>query len=353
MKIHVSRRGRKIGVPPGTLIHIGRDITSDIVITRCCYDDTGYTEEKYDSIESIFQGKNDLAQEWINFDGIHDVKMIEKIGSHYGIDTLILEDIVNSNQRAKIEDYGEYIYLVLKMLTVNSKTGEIETEQVSIVFNSKIIFTFQEKQGDDFEPLRERIRKNGKIRKMGTDYLAYSVIDYIADNYFVVLEKIGERIERIENEVLTSPDDSTLKKIHELKRDTLMIKKFVWPLRDVLGQMIRPESDFIHDAILFNLRDAYDHTVEVIDTVDAYREFMSGLLEIYLSGTNNKMNEVMKVLTLISTIFIPLTFIAGVYGMNFKRIPETEWYNGYFIILGFMLVLVIFMMIFFKKKKWI
>lgn len=353
MKIHVSRRGRKIGAPPGTLIHIGREVTSDIVITRCCYDESGYTEENYTSVEKFFHDKNNFALEWINFDGIHDVRMIESIGAHYGIDNLILEDIVNSNQRAKIEDYGEYVYLVLKMLTVNVKTGEIETEQVSIVFNSKIVFTFQEKQGDDFEPLRERIRKNGRVRKMGTDYLAYCVIDLIADNYFVVLERIGERIERIEHEVLTSPDQATLKKIHELKRDILMIKKFVWPLRDVLGQMIRPENDYIHDSIVFNLRDAYDHTVEVMDTVEAYREFMSGLLDIYLSGASNKLNEVMKVLTLISTIFIPLTFIAGVYGMNFKYIPETEWHHGYFIILGVMFVIAIIMLVFFRKKRWI
>ena len=353
MKIHVSRRSKKTGAPPGTLIHIGREIFSDVVITKCCYDETGYVEEKNITLGNLFAGKNDLAVEWINFDGIHDVKMIEQIGSHYGIDNLILEDIVNSNQRAKIEDYGDYIYIVLKMLTINSKTGEIETEQVSIVFNSKIVFSFQEKQGDDFEPLRDRIRKKGKMRKMGTDYLTYSIIDYVADNYFIVLEKIGDRIEKIEEEVLTSPDDHTLRKIHELKRDTLMIKKNVWPLRDVLGLMIRPENDFIQESIVFNLRDAYDHTVEVIDTVDAYRDFMSGLLDVYLSGISNKMNQVMKVLTLISTIFMPLTFIAGVYGMNFERIPETKWYNGYFYILGFMLLVVVLMFVIFKKKKWI
>jgi len=353
MKIHVSRRSKKSGAPPGTLIHIGRDITSEVKITRCCYDESSYVEEKNVTLDKLFESKNDLAVEWINFDGIHDVKMIEKIGSFYGIDTLILEDIVNSNQRAKIEDYGDYVYLVLKMLTISSKTGEIETEQISIVFNSKIVFSFQEKQEDDFESLRDRISKKGKIRKMGTDYLTYSLIDYIADNYFIVLEKIGDRIEKIEDEVLTSPDSYTLKKIHELKRDTLMIKKSVWPLRDVLGLMIRPENDFIQDSIVFNLRDAYDHTIEVIDTVEAYRDFMSGLLDIYLSGTSNRMNEIMKVLTLISTIFMPLTFIAGVYGMNFKRMPETEWYNGYFIILGFMAVVVLIMFIIFKKKKWI
>jgi len=352
MRIHVSRRSKKTGAPPGTLIHIGREIAADVVITRCCYDESSYAEERNVTLDNLFTAKNELSVEWINFDGIHDVKMIEQIGNHYGIDTLILEDIVNSNQRAKIEDYGDYVYIVIKMLTIN-KTGDIETEQVSIVFNSRIIFSFQEKQGDDFEPLRDRIRKNGKIRKMGTDYLTYSIIDYIADNYFIVLERIGDRIENIEDEVLTTPDQTTLKKIHELKRDTLMIKKSVWPLRDVLGLMIRAENDFIQDSIVYNLRDAYDHIIEVIDTVEAYRDFLTGLLDIYLSGISNKMNEVMKVLTLISTIFMPLTFIAGVYGMNFVRIPETKWYNGYFYILGVMAAIVLGMFIFFKKKKWI
>ncbi len=353
MKIHVSRRSKKSGAPPGTLIHIGRDAAFDVVITRCCYDETTFVEDKNITLDKLFEAENDLAVEWINFDGIHDVKMIEQIGSHFGIDTLILEDIVNSNQRPKIEDYGDYIYIVLKLLTYNMKSGEIESEQVSIVFNSRIVFSFQEKQGDDFEPLRERIRKKGKIRKMGTDYLTYSIIDYIADNYFVVLEKIGDKIEKIEYEVLSDPDNNTLRRIHELKRDTLMIKKSVWPLRDVLGLMIRPENEFIKDTIVFNLRDAYDHTIEVIDTVEAYRDFMTGLLDIYLSGTSNRMNEIMKVLTLISTIFIPLTFIAGVYGMNFKRMPETEWYNGYYYILGFMVFVVLIMFVFFKKKKWL
>lgn len=353
MKIQVSRRSKKSGAPPGTLIHIGRELTSDVVITRCCYNEDSYVEEKGITLDKLFSSENNLSVEWINFDGIHDVKMIEKIGTHYGIDPLILEDIVNSNQRAKIEDYGDYIYIVLKMLTFNNSTDEIEVEQVSIVFNSRIIFSFQEKQGDDFEPLRDRIRKKGKIRRMGTDYLTYSIIDCVADNYFIVLEKIGDKIEKIEKEVLSSPDNSTLRKIHELKRDTLMIKKSVWPLRDVLGLMIRPENDFIQDSIVFNLRDAYDHTIEVIDTVEAYRDFMSGLLDIYLSGTSNRMNEIMKVLTLISTVFIPLTFIAGVYGMNFKYMPGIEAENGYYLILGLMILIILIMFVFFKKKKWL
>lgn len=352
MRIHVGRRGRKLGAPPGTLIHIGRESTDDVVITRCCYDESTYNEERDITLDKLFSSEPRLAVQWVNFDGVHDIKMIEQIGTHYNIDTLVLEDIVNTSQRAKIEDYGDYIYLVLKMLTCNSKSGEIESEQVSIVFNSRMVFTFQEKQGDDFGPLRDRIRKKGRIRRMGTDYLAYSILDYIADNYFIVLEKTGDRIEKIEDEVLTSPDENTLRKIHELKRDILMIKKAVWPLRDVLALMIRPENDFIQESITFYLRDAYDHIIEIMDTIEAYRDFMAGLLDIYLSGISKRTNEIMKVLALISTVFLPLTFIAGVYGMNFRYMPGLEHNAGFFIIIGLMLSVVIFMFIVFKKRKW-
>jgi magnesium transporter len=352
MKIHVSRRGKKLGAPPGTLIHIGRERSEDIVITSCCYDENTYNEEKKITLEKLFSLKPRLAVQWINFDGIHDVEMIERIGSNYSIDTLVLEDVVNTNQRAKIDDYGDYIYLVLKLLTCNSKSGEIESEQVSIVFDSKMVFTFQEKQGDDFEPLRDRIRKKGKIRKMGTDYLVYSILDYITDNYFIVLEKTGDRIEKIEDEVLSSPDRDTLRKIHELKRDILMIKKTVWPLRDVLAFMIRPENDLIHESISFYLRDAYDHVIEIMDTVEAYRDFMAGLLDIYLSGLGKRTNEIMKVLALISTVFLPLTFIAGVYGMNFRYMPGLENNAGFYMIISLMMTIVIFMFIIFKIRKW-
>lgn len=352
MRIHVSRRGRKLGAPPGTLIHIGRASTQNIVITRCCYDENSYHEEKDITPDRLLTSETCLKVEWINLDGIHDIKMIERIGSHYGIDTLVLEDIVNTGQRAKIEDYGDYVYLVLKLLTCNSRNDEIENEQVSVVFNTKRIFTFQEKEGDDFEPLRDRIRKKGKIRKMGTDYLAYSILDYVADNYFVILERTGDRIEKIEDEVLTSPDRNTLRKIHELKRDILMIKKTVWPLRDVLALMIRPENDLIQDSMTFYLRDAYDHIIEIMDTVEAYREFMSGLLDIYLSGLGKRTNEIMKVLALISTVFLPLTFIAGVYGMNFRYMPGLENKAGFIMIIGLMTMIVIFMFLIFKKRRW-
>jgi magnesium transporter len=219
MKIQVSRRGVKTGAPPGTLMHIGRDRTNGIIITRCIYDENNFFEEKNITPDKLFTSKDEGSIEWVNFDGIHDVKLIEEIGRHYSIDMLVLEDIVNATQRPKIEDYNDYIHVVLKMLTYNNLTSEIESEQVSFVFNSRIVLTFQEKNTDDFDTVRDRIRKKGKIRRMGTDYLVYSLLDYIIDNYFLVLEKTGEKIELLEDEVFASSSRETIKKIHELKRE--------------------------------------------------------------------------------------------------------------------------------------
>lgn len=353
MKIQVSRRGIKTGAPPGTLMHIGRDRTNGIIITRCVYDENNYSEEKDIPLHDLFAGRKEGSVEWINFDGIHDVKVIEEIGNHYSIDMLVLEDIVNSTQRPKIEDYTDYVHIVLKMLTCNSRTNEIESEQVSFVFNSKMVLSFQEKNTDDFETVRDRIRKNGKIRRMGTDYLVYSLLDYIIDNYFLVLEKTGEKIELLEDEVLTSSSKDTIKKIHELKREIIAIKKLVWPMRDILGILIKPENEFINESLIMYLRDAYDHIMEIIETIEAYKDFMAGLHDIYLSNISQRMNEIMKVLTLISTIFIPLTFLAGLYGMNFKNMPELELRYGYYVLLFIMLVLALGMIKYYRKKKWL
>jgi len=352
MKIQVSRRGIKTGAPPGTLMHIGRDRANGIIITRCMYDENNFFEEKNITPDILFTSKDEGNIEWVNFDGIHDVKLIEEIGRHYSIDMLVLEDIVNATQRPKIEDYNDYIHIVLKMLTYNNLTSEIESEQVSFVFNSRIVLTFQEKNTDDFDTIRDRIRKKGKIRRMGTDYLVYSLLDYIIDNYFLVLEKTGEKIELLEDEVFTSSSRETIKKIHELKREIIAIKKMIWPIRDILGIMIKPENEFINESLIMYIRDAYDHIIEIIETIEAYRDFLAGLHDIYLSSISQRMNEVMKVLTLISTIFIPLTFIVGIYGMNFRNMPELDMKNGYYSVLFIMLFLALAMIKYYKKKKW-
>lgn len=353
MKIPVRKIGKKAGTPPGTILHLGEHKTGRVKITRVSYDEQNYSEEEDISIDELFTPRPGFDVEWVNFDGIHDVEMVERIGSHYGINMLVLEDIVNSSQRPKFEDYDDYVYIVLRMLKHDEAKNETGSEQVSIILNHDKVLTFQEKESDDFESIRDRIRKKkGKIHRSGPDFLCYSIIDFIIDNYFIVLEKIGERIDILEEDVLGDTGEQTIQKLHSLKRDTLAIRKSLWPIRDILGFMLKPDNAMITDSTRLFLRDAYDHTVEAIETLEVYRDFISGLLDINLSRMSNRMNEIVKVLTLISTIFIPLTFIAGVYGMNFRVIPGLEWRFGYYSIMLLMLVIAGMMLFYFRKKKW-
>jgi len=260
-------------------------------------------------------------------DGIHQLDNIEKIGEHFKIHPLVLEDIMNTGQRPKMEDFNDYLFIVLKMLSYDEEENETKTEQVSLILSSKFVISFQESEGDVFDPVRERIRSDrGRIRKMGVDYLAYSLIDAIVDNYFMVLEKIGEKIEDIEDELVKNPTPEVLHTIHRLKRELIFLRKSVWPLREVISRLERWESPLIDKSIDIYLRDVYDHTIQVIDALETFRDMLSGMLDIYLSSLSNRMNEVMKVLTIIATIFIPLTLISSIYEMNFKYMPELDWF---------------------------
>ncbi|MDY0045213.1 MAG: magnesium/cobalt transporter CorA, partial [Syntrophales bacterium] len=291
---------------------------------------------------------------WINIDGLHDTGLIEKIGSNLGIHSLVLEDVLHTTQRPKIENYEDYILIVLRMLYYASDVHEIKSEQISIILGSHYVISFQELEGDVFEPLRERIRHNkGKIRKSGADYLAYGLLDSIIDNYFVLLEKIGIQIGELEEELSTEPQKQTVEKIHSLKQEIIFLRKSVWPLREVIAECERTESDLIKEDLSFYLRDLYDHTIQVIDVVETYHDLLSGMLDLYLSRMSNKMNEVMKVLTIFASIFIPLTFIAGIYGMNFKYMPELEWKWSYPVFWVVIIVAALVMLAFFKKRKWL
>ena len=314
----------------------------------------GLKEMEADTIETCFPFKDKPTNTWINIEGIHDVRVLERLGESYGFHTLILEDILNTDQRPKMEDHGEYIYVVLKMLN-SDKNNSVVIEQISLLLGKNFVISLQEGlEGDVFNPVRERIRSGkGRIRKMGSDYLAYALLDSIVDNYFIVLEKLGEKIEVLEEELITNPKRETLHAIHNLKREMIFLRKSVWPLREVISGLERGESSLISKSTQIFLRDLYDHTIQVIDTVEAFRDMLSGMLDIYLSSVSNKMNEVMKVLTIIATIFIPLTFIAGVYGMNFRNMPEIEWQWGYPLSLLIMGGVAVIMLVFFRKKRWI
>jgi magnesium transporter len=265
-----------------------------------------------------------------------------------------LEDILNTEQRPKMEEFGDYLYFVLKMLYPGENNDEIEAEQISIILGSNFVISFQEHEGDVFNAVRERIRKNkGRVRKSGADYLAYALMDSIVDNYFLILEQIGERIEATEQQLTENPTPETLHAIRDLKREMIFLRKSVWPLREVISNLERCESPLIHESLGAYLRDVYDHTIQIIDTVESLRDMISGLLDVYLSSISNRMNEVMKVLTIFASIFIPLTFVAGVYGMNFKFMPELEWGWGYFAVLCVMALTAGTLLVYFRRKKWL
>jgi magnesium transporter len=350
----IKKTSKTAGLPPGTLIHIGEKKIEKVKITIIDYNETQFQEKKCDDVTECFSFKDKPTVTWINIDGIHQVEIIEKIGQAFDLHPLLLEDILNTEQRPKIEDFDNYLFIVLKMLYRDEKGNEIKAEQVSLILGPNFVISFQESEGDVFNAIRDRIRNSkGRIRKMGADYLAYSLLDAIVDSYFVVLEKFGEKMEEIEEELVTDPEPETLQDIHILKREMIYIRKSVWPLREVVNALERGESPLITSSTKVYLRDVYDHTIQVIDTVETFRDLLSGMLDLYLSSISNRMNEVMKVLTIIATIFIPLTFIAGLYGMNFINMPELKWYWGYPAAILSMVIVALLMVIYFRRKKWL
>ena len=350
----IKRRLKKAGSSPGTLVHIGEQKVDETLITLIDYDEEHLQEKVLESIEEAFPLKDLPTATWINIDGLHEIDIIEKIGQHFNIHPLVLEDIVNTGQRPKTEEFEDLIFVVLKMLHYNENAEKIRSEQFSLVLGPNFLITFQEIQGDVFNFVRERIRKpKTRLRKAGCDYLAYALIDAIVDHYFVILEALGDKIEDLEIQLLDNPTRDTLETIHEMKREMIYLRKQIWPIREIINSLVKSESSLIQEQMHIYFRDVYDHTIQIIDTIESYRDILAGMLDIYLSTLSNKMNEVMKVLTIIATIFIPITFIAGVYGMNFKFMPELEWRWGYVMVWAIIVVAAGIMIGFFKKKQWL
>ncbi len=350
----VKKRSRKAGLPPGALVHIGEKKAEQVKITVFRYGETGYEEQEVKRIEECAPPQDAAAITWINIDGIHRVDIVEGIGKLFGLHPLVLEDIVNTGQRPKMEDYDDYFFIVLKMLSYDDKSREIGAEQVSLILGPNLVVSFQEREGDVFNGVRDRIRSGkGKIRKMGTDYLTYALLDAVVDSYFAILEKLGETIEVLEEVVVNQPTPRTLREIHHLKREMILLRRSVWPLREVVGALQRGESPLIREAVGVYLRDVYDHTIGVMDTVETFRDILSGMLDIYLSSISNRMSAAVKTLTIIATIFMPLTLIAGIYGMNFRHIPELELPWGYPAVLLVMVVIAVSMLLTFRKKGWL
>ncbi|HEY5975581.1 MAG TPA: magnesium/cobalt transporter CorA [Geobacteraceae bacterium] len=349
-----KQRSIKSGLPPGTLVHIGEESDREIRVTVMAYNEAACDERQISAVKECVYFTDTSLVTWINVDGLHEIEIIQQVGDCQGLHPLVLEDILNTEQRPKAEDFGTYLYIVLKSLSLPDG-GTLAAEQVSLIVGSNFVISFQEGLHDDlFGPIRERLKAGkGRLRGMGADYLAYCLMDAIVDNYFVVLEKLGERIEELEEDVLTNVSPQTARQIHQLKRDMIFLRKSVWPLREVIGSLERRESGLISEQVVVYLRDLYDHTIQVVDTVEANRDMLAGLLDVYLSSVSNRMNAIMKVLTIIATIFMPLTFIVGLYGMNFKHMPELEWPWGYPAVLLLMVVVTVGMVRFFRKKEWI
>jgi magnesium transporter len=349
----IKKREHKIGLPPGTPVYVGEKREEKIRISVVDYDEEFFEEKEVSRLEDCFGLKDTPTVSWINVDGVHDVQITDSLSSNFDLHPLVVEDIVHLNQRPKMEDFGDYIYIVFNMLTYDEDAKEIKGEQVSLILAGHFVISFQERPGDIFDVIRERLRNGkGRIRKMKADYLAYSLIDAVVDQYFVILEKIGERVEELEDLLIQNVQPATMHDIHRLKREMLFLRKSVWPLRESISGLEKLESALIKKTTQKYLRDVYDHTIQVIDTVETFRDMLSGLHDTYLTSISNRMNEIMKVLTIIATIFIPLTFIAGIYGMNFKFMPELDWHWGYFAVWLVIVTIAVIMIAFFKRRKW-
>ena len=350
----MKRRAKKAGLPPGSLVYLGDKPNVATKIQLFDYLDGHLTEREIAQPEECAPYKDSDTVTWINIDGIQNVGVLEKIGKQYDLHPLVMEDILNTDQRPKIEDHEHYLYVVLKMLSYNEAEQEIAIEQLSLVLGNNFVLSFQDKPGDVLDPLRERIRQSkGKIRKLGADYLLYAILDEVVDHYFVVMEKLGEKVEQIEGIVAVKPRPDTLPQIHRLKREMIVLRKAVWPLRELITTLRHDDTPLLKESTAIYFRDLNDHIVQIIEGVEAYRDMLSSMLDIYLSIMSNRTNGVMKVLALFSAIFMPLTFITGIFGMNFKNFPELEWKYGFQGTLILMAILAAGLILFFRRRKWL
>jgi magnesium transporter len=350
----IKTRSKKVGLPPGTLVHVGERKTEKVRIRLVEYDENQCSEQELDSLDSFVTPKPSDLVTWINIDGLHQTGVLERLGESFNLHPLLLEDVANTDQRPKIEDHTDHLFIVLKMLWYDADKDEITAEQLSLILGAHFVISISERETAIYDLVRDRLwNRSARIRKMKADYLAYALLDAVVDHYFLILEKLGERIESLEDELISSPKPDDLQEIHTLKQELVFLRKSVWPLREVIGTLERAEFSFCSEGLHPFLRDLYDHTIQVVDTVETFRDMVAGMLDIYLSSVSHRLNEVMKVLTMIATIFIPLTFMAGVYGMNFKYMPELEWRWGYPSLWGAMLTVGILMLIYFRRKNWL
>ncbi|MEX0739913.1 MAG: magnesium/cobalt transporter CorA [Pseudohongiella sp.] len=349
----IRKRGKKVGAAPGTLIHIG-PVTADLPrISQIHYNQTAIDESTLTNATDCQPPAPDTTVAWFNVDGLSNPDLVRILGETFKLHPLVMEDILNTDHRPKIEVHDNYLYIVIKMLQFREDSTSITIEQVSLIVGDNYVLSFQERQGDVFNSVRERLRSGRRIRQMGADYLAYALIDAVVDNYFLILENLGDAIEDLEQELIDKPTPTTLHRIHHFKREMLLLRKAVWPLREVLSSLSRDEDVVINSEIRLFLRDVYDHSIHIMDNIDTLRDLLTGMIDLYVSSVSQRMNEIMKVLTIFASIFMPLTFIAGVYGMNFEYMPELAIPWAYPLTLLFMLAVGVGLVLYFKWRKWL
>ena len=350
-----KKQYKALNLPPGTLSYKGRKQSNVTQIEVIKFNSETCNKYKLENVSEVFNLEDTNSILWININGLNNLKTIEELGSHYNIHSLTLEDILNTNHRPKIEDFENYLFIVFKMLYF-SNDDSIVYENVSMVVGKNYVLTFQESDGDVFDDLRDRIlNSKGRIRNLGSDYLMYAILDAIVDNYLTVIEAFGDKIEDLEAHIFDSESDDkdTPNHIQSLKQEVLKIRRSIFPFREVVNRLEKIECDIVDPKTHSYLRDLYDHIVHVSESVDLYREMIWSLMDMHMTIISNKMNEIMKVLTIMASIFIPLTFMAGIYGMNFDNIPELHYEYGYYILWGIMAFIFIMMIFYFRRKKWL
>lgn len=354
MSNSIRKKSGKSGLPPGALVHVGKKKSDHVRISLMDYTPDDFKELACDKLSECTPFITSPSVTWINIDGLHDTPLIASVGELFGLHHLLLEDVLNTNHRPKTEEFTNCHFITLKMLGIDKNGRSIIHEQVSLVLGKGWVISFQEQQGDIFDSLRDRIREaKGNIRELGADYLLYRLIDTIVDNYFLVTEHLSDAITRLEEQVIASSDRLQLIEIQHLRKQLIQLRKNVTPLREAVLALQKDSTPLIQQKTIKYLHDVYEHIIQVNDSFDSHRDTLSALMDLYHTSVSNRMNQVMQVLTIISTIFIPLTFIAGIYGMNFNNMPELQTQNGYYVTLAVMAVIVITMLIFFKRKKWL
>lgn len=349
----LKKRSHKTGLAPGSVVYVGSGATGEAGIEWLTYDAERVEERTISADELDESDRQRMKVTWLDIDDLRDTAMIQKVGAHYGIHELVLEDVVNTGQRPKLEDYGDYFFLVLKVLDLDA-AGELRAEQVSLILGDGYVLTFRERRSGVFGAVRDRIREDTvRIRKMAADYLLYALVDAVVDDYYEVLEGQGETLDSLEDELLVRSGPEFSQRLHAVRRELIQMRKAIWPVREMMADLLRMESPLIRDETRRFIDDVHDHVMQVLDTVGTFRDLLAGLQDIYLSSVSTGMNEVMKTLTIIATLFIPLTFIAGIYGMNFERMPELHWAWGYFSVWGLMAVVACGMLLFFRRKRWL